>query len=480
MLMTPADYINSVKKLKPKVYINGERVKDLLKHPVTKSIIKSMAKIYELALKPEYKDIMTAYSPFINEEVSRCLHIFSSREDLEKRIEMAILTSRVLGTCNYRCPGCDALNALMSVTYEMDKDLGTNYRSRVVNYLKYLQKNDLAVSGSLTDPKGDRSKRPKEQDPDMYLRVVEKSDDGIVVRGARLHQSGAIVAHEHIIIPGITFREGEEEYAVAFAVPNGAKGITYICQYTPYDAERTYSEKVEYLGNPIYGIRETCMIVFDDVFIPWDRVFMCGEVKYTYHMWSRFARIHRMNCGGACKVGFGDLMIGAAKAISDYLGISNAYHVREKLIEMVKINETLHACSIAAALKGVEEPKGSGVYLPDRIFSNISKLVCADGFWKLMAILGDLVGGLAVTMPSEKELENPDTSNYIRKYLKAAVPAEKRMRMTKFIQNWVCGLHGVATWHGAGSPAAQRLEILRAYNFEEKKKLAEELAGTKD
>lgn len=151
---------------------------------------------------------------------------------------MAILTSRVLSTCNYRCPGCDALNALASVTYEMDKTLGTNYRERFMKYLTWLQKNDLAVSGSLTDPKGDRSKRPKEQDPDMYLRVVEKGDDGIVVRDARLHQSGCITAHEHVIIPGVTFREDGEEYAVAFAVPNGAKGITYICQFTPFDAER--------------------------------------------------------------------------------------------------------------------------------------------------------------------------------------------------------------------------------------------------
>jgi len=479
MIKTAKEYLDSIKKLRPKVYINGERVKDITKHPVTKSIVNAMAKIYDMANDPKYESIMTAHSQFINEKINRSLHIFQSVEDLEKRVEMALLTSQVLGTCNYRCPGCDALNTLMSVTYEMDQKLGTNYREKVINYLKWLQKNDIAVSGSLTDPKGDRSKRPKEQDPDMYLRVVERRSDGIIVRGARVHQSGCIAAHEHIIIPGITFREGEEEYAVAFAVPNGTKGITYICQFTPYDAERMYMEDEQYLGNPIYGVRETCMIIFDDVFIPWERVFMCGEVEFTFHMWSRFARIHRMSCGGACKVGFGDLMIGAAKAIVDYLGISNAPHVREKLIEMVKLNETLHACSLAAALKGTEEPKGSGIYLPDRLFSNISKLNCAEGFWKLMALLGDLVGGLAVTMPSEKELRNPETAEYVKKYLKAAVPAEKRMRMTKFIQNWAAGLHGVATWHGAGSPQAQKIEMFRTYNFDEKKKLAEELAGIK-
>jgi len=314
----------------------------------------------------------------------------------------------------------------------------------------------------------------------MYVRVVEKRDDGIIVRGAKMHQSGAIAAHEHVVIPGTAFRKGEEEYAVAFAIPSGSKGVTYICQYTPQDAERLTAENQYHLGNPIYGIRETCMIVFDDVFVPWDRVFMCGEVEFTGTLVSRFAKTHRMSCGGACKVGFGDLMIGAAHAVIDYLGVSDAPHIREKLIEMVKINETLHACAIAAAFKGVEEPEGSGIYLPDRIFSNIARLNCAEGFWRLMALLGDVCGGLAATMPSEKELKNPETSEYIKKYLKARVPAEKRMRITKFIQNWVAGTHGVATWHGAGSVEAQKIEIYRTVNFEEKRKLAENLAGIKD
>jgi len=479
-MKTAQEYLESLKQLKPRVYLNGEKVDSIVDNPVTKSVVEAMAKIYDMAQDPRYENIMTAHSPYINEKINRCVHIFQSIQDLEKRIEMATLTSQVLGTCNYRCPGCDALNALASVTYEMDKKLGTNYNKRFIEYLKWVQKNDLACSGSLTDVKGDRGKRPKEQDPDMYIRVAEKGDDGIVVRGARIHQSGSIAAHEHIIIPGVTFRKGEEEYAVAFAVPSGTKGLTYICQYTPEDAERLHAEDIYYLGNPIYGVRETAMMVFDDVFVPWERVFMCGEVEFTTHMWSRFARIHRMSCGGACKVGFGDLMIGAAQTIAEYLGTAAASHIREKIVEMIKINETLHACAIAAALKGVEEPEGSGIYLPNRMYANVAKLNAAEGFWQLMALLGDIVGGLAVTLPSEKELKNPDTSEYIKKYLKAAVPAEKRMRMTKFIQNWSAGLHGVGTWHGAGSTQAQRLEIYRTVDFEEKKKLAKELAGIKD
>jgi len=474
------EYLKSIEELKIRVYLNGEKVDSIIKNPVTKTVVDAMAKIYELAQNPSYQDIMTAYSPLIQERINRSVHLFQSKEDLEKRVKMAILTSRLLGTCNYRCPGCDILNGLASTTYEMDKKMGTKYHEKLINYVKWVQKNDLAVSGSVTDVKGDRGKRPKEQDPDMYVRVVEKRDDGIIVRGAKIHQSGAIAAHEHLVIPGTAFRKGEEEYAVAFAVPSGSKGLTYICQYTPEDAERLAAEDQYQLGNPLYGIRETCMIIFDDVFVPWDRVFMCGEIEFTGILVSRFARTHRMTCGGACKVGFGDLMIGAAQAAAEYLGISNAPHVREKIVEMVKINETLHACAVAAAFRGMEEPEGSGIYLPDRMFSNVAKLNCAEGFWRLMALLGDICGGLAATMPSERELKNPETSEYIKKYLKARVSAEKRMRITKFIQNWVASPHGVGTWHGAGSIEAQKIEIYRTVNLEEKRKLAENLAGIKD
>ena len=476
-IKTAEEYVESLRRLRPTVYILGERVRNVVDHPLIRPSINSVAATYELAHHPEYEDLMTATSHLTGERVSRFTHIFRSTEDLVKKVKMIRLCAQKVGTCFVRCLGLDALNTLSIITYEIDRKRGTNYAERFNKYLRYVQENDLTCHAAMTDVKGDRSKRPSQQaDPDLYLHVVERRDDGIVVRGAKIHQSGAIAAEETIVIPGTTFRKGEEDYAVAFAVPNGAKGLTYISQYTPQDAERMSVEDVHQLGNPRYGIRETCLMVFDDVFIPWNRVFMCGEVKYTMPMWSRFARIHRMTCGGACKVGFGDLMIGAAQAIAEYLGVARASHIREKIIEMVRINETLHACSIAAALRGREEPPGSGVYLPDRMFANVSKLNCADGFWRMMALLGDIAGGLAVTMPSEEELKNPDTAGYVRKYLKAAVPAEKRMRMTKFIQNWVSGPHGVGTWHGAGSPQAQRLEIYRSVDLEEKKRWAERLA----
>ncbi|MGB9905298.1 MAG: 4-hydroxyphenylacetate 3-hydroxylase N-terminal domain-containing protein, partial [Desulfotomaculales bacterium] len=237
-MKTAREYVESLRALNPRIFLGGRQV-NLLENPVTMTVVRANARVYELSREPEHREVMTAVSPYTGGRISRCLHIAASTADLEKRAEMALLTSQVLGTCNYRCVGADVLNALAGVTWEMDRDLGTEYHRRFLAYLRHLQENDLAVSGAVTDAKGDRSKRPAQQpDPDVYVHVAEKRPDGIVVRGAKVSQSGAIAAHETVVIPTMGMREGEEDFAVAFAVPNGAPGITYICQYNPFSAER--------------------------------------------------------------------------------------------------------------------------------------------------------------------------------------------------------------------------------------------------
>lgn len=480
-IKTGSEYIESVKSLTPRVYVAGKRVENMLENPTTLSVIRATARVYDLAHEPQHKGTMVATSHLTGEPINRNLHVARNNYDLDMRAEMALLTSQMLGTCNYRCVGCDTLNALSSSTWEMDKELGTNYNERLNAYIKWAQANDLACSGAITDPKGDRFKRPSEQeDPDMHLRVVDKNDKGIIVRGAKVSQSGAIGAHETIVLPGGALRPGEEQFAVAFALPNGTPGITYICQYTPYTAERESAQSIDELGNPEFGQRETSTIVFDDVFIPWDRVFLCGETKYCGRLVARFAKTHRMNCGGACKVGYADLIIGACKLASEYTGLQKVPHIQEKLIDMVRISETSHACAIAAAAKGVEEPAGSGVWMPDDLFGNVAKLNIAHGFWEIMKMAGDIAGGAVVTMPSERDLENPEIGPYIKKYFKSAAPAEQRLRIIKFIQNWVAGLHGAGTWHGAGSPQAQRVAIQFLTDWDAKKTLAKNLAHLKD
>jgi len=480
LLKTAQEYVESLKNFNPRIFLGGRQVK-LMENPTTLTVIKANARVYELAQDPACREIMTAVSPYTGGRISRCLHIAQSVADLEKRAEMALLTSQMLGTCNYRCVGADALNALAGVTWEMDRDLGTDYHQRFTTYLKHLQENDLACSGAVTDAKGDRSKRPAQQpDPDVYVHVSEKRPDGIVVRGAKVSQSGAIGAHETVVIPTMGMREGEEDFAVAFAVPNGAPGITYICQYNPFTAEREAVSDIRYLGNPEYGQRETCIMVFDNVFVPWERVFMCGETKYSGRLIARFAKTHRMNCGGACKVGFIDLIIGAAQLAAEYSGVQKAPHIVEKITDMIRISETSRACTIAAALKGSEEPAGSGFYMPNDIFGNVAKLTVADGFWEVMKWVGDIAGGMAVTMPSEEELNNPESGPYVRKFMGASAPAELRLRLAKFVQNWCAGLHGAGTWHGAGSPQAQKMVLYALTDLEEKKKLAKNLAGIKE
>ncbi|TRZ89757.1 aromatic ring hydroxylase [bacterium] len=480
-LKTSKEYLESVKKLAPRVYCGGKWVKGLLNNKITRSMVMANAAIYELAEDPKNKEIMVGTSHLTGEPINRNLNVARNIHDLDMRQEMALLTSQTVGTCNYRCVGCDALNSLASTTWEMDRDLKTKYNERFNKWLAFAQANDLAVSGAITDAKGDRKKRPSQQDePDTFVHLVEKREDGIVVRGIKVSQSGAIGSHETLVLPGGALREGEESFALAFAVQNGAPGLTYICQYNAYSAERELCDSEDELGNPVFGQRETSTMVFDNVFIPWERVFLCGETKFCGKMVTRFAKAHRMNCGGACKVGFADLIIGGTVLAAEYTGVDKVPHIQEKIIDMVRLSETSHACAIAAAMRGREEPKGSGVFLPDDLFGNAAKLNIAHGFWEIIKNAGDIGGGLVVTMPRLKDLEDPEVGPKLKKAFAAAAPADKRLKVAKFLQHWSAGLHGTGTWHGAGAPQTQRFMISVLTDFEAKKKMAKKIMGMKE
>ncbi len=480
-LKTSKEYLESVKKLAPRVYCGGKWVKGLLNNKITRSMVMANAAIYELAEDPKNTEIMVGTSHLTGEPINRNLNVARNIHDLDMRQEMALLTSQTVGTCNYRCVGCDALNSLASTTWEMDRDLKTKYNERFNKWLAFAQANDLAVSGAITDAKGDRKKRPSQQDePDTFVHLVEKREDGIVVRGIKVSQSGAIGSHETLVLPGGALREGEEAFALAFAVQNGAPGLTYICQYNAYSAEREFCEEEAEIGNPVFGQRETSTMVFDNVFIPWERVVLCGETKFCGKMVTRFAKAHRMNCGGACKVGFADLIIGGTVLAAEYTGVDKVPHIQEKIIDMVRLSETSHACAIAAAMRGREEPKGSGVFLPDDLFGNAAKLNIAHGFWEIIKNAGDIGGGLVVTMPRLKDLEDPEVGPMLKKAFAAAAPADKRLKVAKFLQHWAAGLHGTGTWHGAGAPQTQRFMISVLTDFEAKKKMAKKIMGMKE
>ena len=243
-IIAAEQYLERVATLRPRLFIGGKKVEKLTDHPITKGVIDATARVYELTMDPLYADVMTATSHLTGEKISRSLHIHQSNQDIEKRLEMARLSSQKLGTCNYRCPGNEMLPSLAATTWEVDQDTGTEYHSRLNEYLRYAQENDLVVSGSVTDTKGDRSKRPFEQDPDSYVHVVEKRADGIVVSGAKQHATGAYAADETLVLPGLSCRKGEENYALAFVIPNGSEGMTYVAQYNPLSAEREQTEDI--------------------------------------------------------------------------------------------------------------------------------------------------------------------------------------------------------------------------------------------
>jgi 4-hydroxybutyryl-CoA dehydratase/vinylacetyl-CoA-Delta-isomerase len=479
-LKTAEEYLQSLRNLKLNVYCFGKKVENPADFPLTKPSQNSVALTYSLAHDPIYSDLMTATSHLTGEKINRFTHIPQSIEDLVKKVKMLRLIGQKTGACFQRCVGMDALIALSSVTYEMDDRLGTQYYGRFNNFLRYVQHEDLVCNGAMTDVKGDRGLRPsKQEDRDLYVRVVEKRSNGIIVRGAKAHQTGAINSHEIIVLPTIAMRDDEKDYAISFSTPSDSKGILHIIGRQPSDTRKLEDGEID-VGNARYGVagHET-MVVFDDVFVPWERVYMCGENEFSGPLIERFASYHRQNYGG-CKTGVGDVLIGAAATIAEYNGVQEASHIKEKITEMVHLNETMYACGLACSHEGYKLP--SGTYSVSPLLANATKHNVTRFPFEMARLALDIAGGLVATLPSERDLKSPEIGKYVEKYLKglATVPTENRVRMMRLIENMAFGAGMVESLHGAGSPQAQRITILRQANLEAKKKLSKNLAGIKD
>mgnify|MGYP000849541961 CR=1 FL=1 len=482
-LMTGKEYIESLRKLKTRVYIMGERVENFVDHPLVRPSINSVAMTYDLALDPEYEDLMTATSNLTGKKINRFCHLHQSTEDLVKKVKMQRLLGQKTASCFQRCVGMDAFNAIWSTTYETDQKYGTNYHENFKKYLEYVQENDLTIDGAMTDPKGDRGLSPSQQsDPDMYVHIVEKRVDGIVVIGAKAHQTGAINSHEHLIMPTVAMKEEDKAYAVSFAVPSDAEGVFMIYGRQSCDTRKLEKNADIDLGNKNFGGQEA-LVVFDNVFVPWDKVFLCEEYDFSGMMVERFAGYHRQSYGG-CKVGVGDVLIGAAALAADYNGAAKASHVKDKLIEMTHLNETLYCCGIACSAEGSRTLAGN--YYIDNLLANVCKQNVTRFPYEIVRLAEDIAGGLMVTMPSQADFESPEIGEYCNKYLrgKADISTENRMRILRFIENMCLGSSAVGyrteSMHGAGSPQAQRIMIARQGNLEYKKELAKKIAGIKE
>jgi 4-hydroxybutyryl-CoA dehydratase/vinylacetyl-CoA-Delta-isomerase len=480
-LKTPQQYLDDLRQLKIDLYMFGEKVDNYVDHPIIRPSINAMAMTYKLALDPEYEDLMTATSNLTGQKVNRFTHLHQSTEDLVKKVKMQRLLGQKTGCCFQRCVGMDAFNAVYNTTYEIDQAKGTDYHKRFVEFMKYVQENDLAVDGCMTDARGDRAKSPGQQpDPDAYLHVVERRPDGVVVRGCKLHQTGMINSHEILVMPNNALKEDEKEWAIAFAIPLDTPGMIYVYGRQSCDTRKLEGGNID-VGNIHFGGQEV-MTIFNDVFVPTDRIFMDGETEFSGTLVERFAGYHRQSYGG-CKVGVGDTLIGAAKAITDYQGASKASHVKDKIIEMCHLNETLYSCGIACSAEGRKTAAGN--YLIDLLLANVCKQNVTRFPYELARIAQDLAGGLFVTMPSEKDFENPEIGDLVKKYVDTGnVPVEHRQRMLRLVENLTMGCAAVGylteSMHGAGSPQAQRIMISRLVDLEHRKELAEKLCGVKE
>jgi len=346
----------------------------------------------------------------------------------------------------------------------------------LIEFIKYFQQNDLVGNAAMTDVKGDRSLRPHQQaDPDLYLHVVEKTSDGIVVRGAKAHNTLAPYAHELIVLPTRDMRAEDADYAVAFAIPADTPGVTMICRGAAPTVKREMSSPV----SSRYASVES-LTVFDDVFVPWERVFMCGEWQLAGYLAETFATYHRHSyCG--CKPAISDILMGAAALVADYNGIQKAHHVRDKLVEFMVTAELVHGCGLAASLKG--QPMTSGTYLPDLVYANVGKYYAGTNLHHELEMLQDLAGGLVVTMPSEEDYSSEAVGSYLKKYLAgpASLAVDDRVRCFRLIEDMTAskfaGLLMVAGVHGGGSPEAERLAVYRSYDLESRKATAKRAAG---
>ncbi len=478
-MMTKEEYVSSLKALDHRVFVLGEEIESVVDHPVSRPPAMAMAETYRQAELEETGTQFTTRSSITGDMINRFTHIQHSLEDLTKKIIMLREMGRKTACCFQRCAGLDCMNTLYAVTYDIDQAFGTPYHGRFVDFMEHIQSNDLVSAACMTDSKGDRGLSPSEQaDKDQYVHIVEEKKGGIVVRGAKLHITGAVNSHELIVVPTRALSEKDRDYAVAFAIPAETDGVTYIYGRQPSDTRRL-EESPSDVGNLYYGGCEA-MVVFDDVFVPEERIFMKGEFSFAGPLVELFAAHHRASYGG-CKVGVGDVLIGATAAIAEAQGTHRSAHVKDKLAEMVHLNETLHAGALASAGKGYKT--ASGAYAVDPLLANVCKLNVTRFPFDIARMAQDIAGGILVTMPSLKDRENPHIGPYVKKYLvgKDGVDSEKRIRILRLIENITLGTGAVSymteSIHGAGSPQAQKIMITRLADLESAKAMAFHLCG---
>jgi 4-hydroxybutyryl-CoA dehydratase/vinylacetyl-CoA-Delta-isomerase len=470
------DYLASLRGRRMNVFFMGERVPEPADHPVIRPSINAMAETFRLA--SERPELGTVPSEIARQVINRFLHVPINPGDLVAKHEMQRELGRRTGTCFQRCVGLDAIGTCHSVTFDIDAKHGTKYHERFLKFLQRAQAANVVIGGAMTDPKGDRSKAPHQQsDPDLFLRVVRRDDKGIYVSGAKMHQTGAVNSHWLIFMPTMRLTEADRAWSVVGAIRVDAPGLTYVVGRQTNDTRIVDGGAMD-AGNAQFAGQES-LIVFEDVFVPHEHVFMDGEWEYASSLVERFTTYHRSSY--VCKTGLGDVLIGAAASAAEHNGVEAASHIKDKLVEMTHLNETIYSSCMAAAHQS--KPVASGAYLNDEMLSNVAKHNVTRFPFEIARLAQDIAGGLVVTMPSEKDLQNNEVGPLIRKFLQGrdGVEVTDRMRILRLIENMTIGRNAVGylteSLHGAGSPQAQRIQIARGMKIEDKKARARKLAG---
>ena len=473
MLMSAADYRDSLRRYSPRVFVDGRRVESVADEPGLAPGVNAVGITYDFALRPEHATLMTARQGTSGKTVNRMLHINETTTDLLYKLEAVRLVCRESG-CAQRYLSHDALNGIFQATRRTDDAHGTDYHQRFLAYLHRVQDEDLTLGVAMTDAKGDRSKRPGAQaNPDVYVHISERRKDGIVIRGTKAIVTGAPYMHEFLVMPCRTMTAEDAAFAVCCAVPADAPGVTIVARPAgrPGEAAAKFSGK--------YG-QSTGVVIFDDVFVPWDSVFLAGEHEEGGFLTTSYATHHRHSCIGA-RAGFGDLLIGAGVLMIEANGLDPERHghIRDAMVELIKIVEGFFACGVAASVYGMKDPAGS--IMPDAVFSNVGKLLLATQIYDMHRLAHYVSGGLVVALPGPDEDHNPETAASLSAVLagRPDIPAAQRLEVSRLLEDLTAsnqgGWYSMISLHGGGSPEAMKREIWRNYPVMEKVELVERL-----
>jgi 4-hydroxybutyryl-CoA dehydratase/vinylacetyl-CoA-Delta-isomerase len=479
-LMSGDAYRESLRRHAPVVWVDGRRVESVADDPALVPGVNALAFTYDFALRPDAAPIALATQSRRNRVVSRMLHVDESSGDLLNKLEAVRALCQETG-CAQRYLAHDALAGLSQAVAAIDDARGTTERrARFDAYLADVQDRDLAIGIAMTDAKGDRSRRPHEQaNPDTYVHVVERNAKGIVIAGTKAIVTGAPYMHEFLVMPSRNMGREDADFAVCCAVPVDAPGVTIVARPAGRPGEKL--EHGDALFSRRYG-QSTGVVIFDRVFVPWERVFFEGEWEHSHVLTYSYATHHRHSCIAA-RAGFGDLLIGAGALMCEANGFDDPgtkATLRDPMVELIKITEGFFACGVAASVYATRD-EASGTFMPDPVFANIGKLLLATQIYDMHRLAHEVSGGLVVALPGPDEDHNPETAARLSDVLRAnpAVPYDKRIETARFIEDLTAsyqgGWYSVISLHGGGSPAAMKQEIWRNYPVGSKVELVERL-----